>query len=223
MRIMKRSFCPSLEVTPGTLFCTIQMVWCDCCQEHKAGSSGRKKEKINMKPAVYFQCVVSSVKLCNLGAQIVAQAEKWLHAMLSFNQRSLFVLLFQISATSALPCCNSPAHHPLPPLFLPHHLIVLASPALPSSLLLLPPHRPPRQIPSGVRLTYSNCPWLSPPSPSPSAKTNWEASASSAARREEAGLVKPAHRRPETWTTSRSTRATHTSPPIPEAPESTGG
>lgn len=92
-----------------------------------------------MKPAVYFQCVVSSVKLCNLGAQIVAQAEKWLHAMLSFNQRSLFVLLFQISATSALPCCNSPAHHPLPPLFLPHHLLVLASPALPSSLLLFPP------------------------------------------------------------------------------------
>lgn len=48
---------------------------------------------------------------------------------------------------------------------------------------------------------------------------------SSAARREEeeeAGLVRPAHRRPETWTTSRSTRATHTSRPIPEAPASTG-
>lgn len=48
---------------------------------------------------------------------------------------------------------------------------------------------------------------------------------SSAARREEeeaAGLIRPAHRRPETWTTSRSIQATLTSPPILEAPASTG-
>jgi len=39
---------------------------------------------------------------------------------------------------------------------------------------------------------------------------------------EEAGLAQPARRRPETWTTSRSTRATRTSPPTPGAPASTG-
>lgn len=48
---------------------------------------------------------------------------------------------------------------------------------------------------------------------------------SSAARREEeeeAGLVRPAYCRPEIWTTSRSTQAILTSPPIPEAPASIG-
>lgn len=48
---------------------------------------------------------------------------------------------------------------------------------------------------------------------------------SDAARREEAavaGLIRPAHCRPETWTTSRSIRATLTSPPILGAPASTG-